>query len=284
VAKKKIRDDINIKAVILTFLEICNDFNAPTSMVWIERAIIDLMTTTWVVPCYNEAERWSTEYWTKLLDTTDFHWIFVDDGSTDSTFQKISDIQSKKVSVLRLPQNVGKSEALRIGLVSASESNSDYVGFMDADGAFLENDLKTIEQYAKQLVFHKNVNMVWGSRVALAGHDIQRTRTRHYLGRIVNTFVMWGIDVSIYDTQCGLKLFCNDEYFQKSLNFQTKTRWFFDLEIYSQFSRVNLLKPIVLEYPLQSWREIPGSKISISKFPSIFREIIYIRNLMKTVK
>jgi hypothetical protein len=34
---------------------------------------------------------------------------------------------------------------------------------------------------------------------------------------------------------------------------------------------------------LQSWQEIPGSKISISKFPSIFREILYIRNLMKTV-
>jgi dolichyl-phosphate beta-glucosyltransferase len=283
VAKKKILDEINIKAINLTLLEICSDFNAPTSMDWIERAIIVPMTTTWVVPCYNEAERWSTEYWKKLLDSTDFHWIFVDDGSTDSTFQKIAAIQSKRVSLVRLPQNVGKSEALRIGLISASESNSDYVGFMDADGAFLQNDLNAIEQHANQVVSQKKVNMVWGSRVALAGHDIQRTQTRHYLGRIVNTFVMWGVDVSIYDTQCGLKLFRNDEYFQRSLNFKTRTRWFFDLEIYSQFAKENRMSPIVVEYPLQSWQEIPGSKISISKFPSIFREILYIRNLMKTV-
>ena len=248
----------------------------------IERAIIGVMTATWVVPCYNEAERWSTEYWEKLLDTTDFNWVFVDDGSTDSTFKIISALQSKKVKLISLPKNVGKSEALRIGLVSASESDSDFVGFMDADGAFMLQDIRRIEEYAKELLNSQKLDMVWGSRVALAGHDIRRSNTRHYLGRIVATFVMWGSEVSIYDTQCGIKLFVNGSTFRQSLVFKTRTRWFFDLEFYNQFTKIHSEKPKLMEFPLQSWHEVPGSHISVLKFPSILREIFYIRRLIRS--
>jgi len=221
-------------------------------------------------------------YWEDLIASTNFKWVFVDDGSTDSTFSIISAFRSSNIQIIKLPQNVGKSEALRLGLLAASDSDSDFVGFMDADGAFILRDITSIEVFAKELQLSQKLDMVWGSRVALAGHDIRRSSTRHYLGRIVATFIMWGSEVSIYDTQCGIKLFVNGPTFRQSLVFKTRTRWFFDLEFYKQFTLNHSAKPKLVEFPLQSWQEVPGSNISISKFPSIFREILYIRGLLKS--
>ena len=90
-----------------------------------------------VVPCYNEEKR---------LDVASFRdfnspshtitFLFVNDGSTDKTLQLLQSLQAadpNKFSVLSLPQNQGKAEAVRRGVLTAIESQPDYVGFWDAD-------------------------------------------------------------------------------------------------------------------------------------------------------
>jgi hypothetical protein len=92
---------------------------------------------------------------------------------------------------------------------------------------------------------------------------------------------MCGREVSIFDTQCGIELFVNNSVFRQLLVFKTWTRCFFDFEFYQQFTLNHSAKPKLAEFPLQSWQEVPGSHISISKFPNILCEIFCISSLFK---
>lgn len=73
--------------------------------------------------------------------------IFVDDGSTDRSFQKISKLRSKnkKVRVLKHRRNFGKSKALTTGF---SETKGDIVFTLDGD---LQDNPKEIKKFLKKI-------------------------------------------------------------------------------------------------------------------------------------
>ena len=78
---------------------------------------------------------------------TSITFLFVNDGSTDETLRLLQSLQAadpNKFSVLSLPQNQGKAEAVRRGVLTAIESQPDYVGFWDAD---LATPLRTIPKF-----------------------------------------------------------------------------------------------------------------------------------------
>lgn len=101
-----------------------------------------------IVPCYNEAENVDYFFWSacRCLEKTDYNCeiIFVDDGSSDGTFdvirQQISKYRSNneksKTSgsisfrVIEFSRNFGKESALYAGL---EKSAGQYVCFIDAD-------------------------------------------------------------------------------------------------------------------------------------------------------
>jgi len=74
-----------------------------------------------VVPCFNEASRWDSAYWTHITALPSIDWAFIDDGSTDATPGKLANFVSIQCevgitdSLLVLPTNVGKGEAVRAG-------------------------------------------------------------------------------------------------------------------------------------------------------------------------
>jgi len=72
---------------------------------------------TLVVPCFNEAARLHPEAFAAALRRfPSLTLLFVDDGSADETANVLSGIAMPKVGralVLRLPQSVGKAEAVR---------------------------------------------------------------------------------------------------------------------------------------------------------------------------
>ena len=90
-----------------------------------------------VVPCYNEQESLpeffkSLDALQGLMDFVDFEFIFVDDGSKDSTLDLLSVLaeNDRRVKYFSFSRNFGKEAAMLCGL---EKSTGDYVALMDAD-------------------------------------------------------------------------------------------------------------------------------------------------------
>ena len=87
-----------------------------------------------VVPCFNEARRLSPQGFLPLLERARI--LFVDDGSSDGTLgllDQIAEALPGRASVLALPENGGKAEAVRQGLLAAIASGATVVAYLDAD-------------------------------------------------------------------------------------------------------------------------------------------------------
>jgi len=103
-----------------------------------------------IVPCYNESEVLDIFFneITKIISDIkeyNFNLIFVDDGSSDSTYNIISDYSKKNsyVKYISFSRNFGKESAMYAGL---KNSTGDYVLIMDAD---MQNPPTLIPQMIK---------------------------------------------------------------------------------------------------------------------------------------
>jgi len=224
-------------------------------------------TCTIVVPCYNEAARLDREAFTRFASCYDVDFLFVDDGSTDFTRQTLYTLRESRpdrIKVLGLPENLGKAEAVRHGLLAASESKPTYLGFWDAD---LATPLDDILAFKNLLDARPDIEMVFGSRINLLGRNVQRRLARHYVGRVFATAAATVLGVAIYDTQCGAKLFRASPGFLERLEEPFIGGWIFDVEIIAREVRARRssglppVSKIIYEYPLMEWRDVPGSKI-----------------------
>ena len=87
-----------------------------------------------VVPCYNEEESLGIflKEIQKVLEGYDFEVIFINDGSSDNTLEKIKDLacENPNVKYISFSRNFGKESAIYAGLKNTS---GDLVCLMDAD-------------------------------------------------------------------------------------------------------------------------------------------------------
>lgn len=224
-----------------------------------------------VVPCYNEAARLAPQAFLAALDKDeDLSFLFVDDGSTDETLALLTELRAKrpaKVEVLRLANNVGKAEAVRRGMLQALAGPYDNVGYWDAD---LATPLYAIENFCR-LLSDGHVDMVIGSRVRFLGRKIERNAVRHYLGRIFATCASLLLGISVYDTQCGAKIFRHSAWLLKVFGRPFKARWTFDVELLARFPLIMGLQPREassrwVEYPVEEWVDTKGSKVGMTDY------------------
>lgn len=231
-----------------------------------------------VIPCYNEAKRLQANKFKAYSDTDRPHrFVFVNDGSSDTTLKVIQDLQRdhpQHCSYIDLPQNLGKAEAVRRGLLSAFDANPDFAGYWDADMA---TPLEAIPSFCELLESRPEIEMVFGARVRLLGRSIERSPLRHYLGRVFATAASLTLGLPIYDTQCGAKLFRVCPLIRSLFQQPFLTRWLFDVEIIArliQVCRRNNLRPpedLIYEFPLQTWNDVAGSKVKpVDFFKSFF--------------
>jgi glycosyltransferase involved in cell wall biosynthesis len=219
-----------------------------------------------------------------MLEIPRAHWLFVDDGSTDSTpelFKKLS--INENTSFLLLPKNVGKSEAVRAGMNTAFENRQSFlgVGFIDADGAFEVSEVASVLDKCEKVLGVDLNDALWTSRVQLAGRRIQRSQARHYVGRILASVFSYGANAIPYDTQCGFKMFLVSDQLQKTLEDSFCTRWLFELEMLSRWRKDNDTTMIVWEEPLNSWKEIGDSKITLREVQRIAKEVVQIKLIQR---
>jgi dolichyl-phosphate beta-glucosyltransferase len=231
-----------------------------------------------VIPCYNEASRLEVDKFKAFVDAGHPHrFVFVNDGSRDQTLEVVKGLhrdRPQSFAYIDLPKNVGKAEAVRQGLLSAFDTESDYLGYWDAD---LATPLEAILSFCEILQSRPDLEMVFGARVRLLGRSIARNPLRHYLGRMFATAASLTLGLPIYDTQCGAKLFRVSPLICSLFQQPFTTRWLFDVEIVArliQACRRNNLRPpqdLVYEFPLQTWHDVAGSKVKpLDFFQSFF--------------
>jgi glycosyltransferase involved in cell wall biosynthesis len=226
-----------------------------------------------VVPCYNEADRLKLSVFAEFLDTHgDTGFVFVDDGSTDSTGRILRDWASERAercSVWALTENAGKAEAVRQGVERAFQRKVAYVGYWDAD---LSTPLSEIAPMRELFEGRPELEMVFGSRVQLLGREIQRNPVRHYLGRVFATVISLMLGIPVYDTQCGAKLFKTSPMVRSLFTEPFVARWVFDVEIIARLIAASgpegrsRTRDLIAEYPLHSWQDVAGSKLHPQDF------------------
>jgi hypothetical protein len=117
--------------------------------------------------------------------------------------------------------------------------------------------------------------------VALAGRNIERRPSRHYIGRFVATFLSFGGHQIPYDTQSGLKLFKSVSDLWLTLENSFQTRWLFELELISNFRQCSGTPMSIWEMPLNHWIDIAGSKVNFRESIRILSELKRIKSLQK---
>jgi len=222
-----------------------------------------------VVPCYNEQKRLDAARFREFQDKLrNVRFLFVNDGSTDNTGEVLEALRASNpeaFDVCALPRNMGKAEAVRQGLLKAFALRPDYVGFWDAD---LATPLEAIPELCSVLDEQPQIEMVFGSRVRLLGRRIERRALRHYLGRMFATLASLVLGLTVYDTQCGAKVFRASDGSRDLFRDPFLTRWIFDVEIIARAIKARRgtslpqVEEIICEVPLRQWRDVGGSKIT----------------------
>lgn len=241
--------------------------------------------TTLVVPCYNEEKRLDTESFLSFLSghpQLRFH--FVNDGSQDGTLAVLRALQEgdpSRIEVLDLPANVGKAEAVRLGLIGAASDGSTFVGYWDAD---LSTPLAELPRLLAAFETGRDVRAVLASRVRLLGLNVKRKPARHYAGRAFATAASLVLGLSVYDTQCGAKLFRVSPELHDILTEPFQTRWIFDVELLARLVRAVGGKHMstdgtLVEVPLTVWHDVPGSKIRLRDGLRAALDLLRIRRL-----
>jgi dolichyl-phosphate beta-glucosyltransferase len=239
-----------------------------------------------VVPCFNEESRFDLQYWIKIIDEVpNCYWLFVNDGSSDGTAILLRKISRENVRVIDLEENVGKGEAIRAGFeIAINESGGrkwTSFGYIDSDGAFAIDDiLDVVQKSSDYFQPDSGFKAVIGSRVKLAGRKIDRSLTRHYLGRMIATYICFGWKLAPYDTQSGFKIFHFDAFFEEAVKQPFRTSWFFDIELMLRLENRQSFK--AWEIPVNAWFEIGQSRIRKRSIFIILLEIYRIRNIVKS--
>jgi glycosyltransferase involved in cell wall biosynthesis len=214
------------------------------------------------IPCFNEAARLDVAEVEKLLADPRVDVLFVDDGSTDATgalLDRLADQHAPRVRVLHLEKNGGKGEAVRLGMLEALRLGSPVVGYLDADFATPPRELVRLLDALEQ----SGAAVVLGARIARLGALVERNPARHYLGRVFATAASTVLELAVYDTQCGAKLFRDTPALRAALAVPFRSRWAFDVELIGRLTggEPPLAKEDFVEVPLCEWRDKRGSKL-----------------------
>lgn len=146
-----------------------------------------------VVPCYNEEESVGLFYkeMSSVAEKMDyeFEYIFVNDGSSDSTLEILMELSrsDEKVKYISFSRNFGKESAIYAGF---SKASGDYVVMMDAD---LQDPPKLLPQMVEYI--QQGYDSVATRRVTRKGEPPIRSFFARMFYKIINKIS----DVDIVD-------------------------------------------------------------------------------------
>jgi dolichyl-phosphate beta-glucosyltransferase len=234
------------------------------------------------VPCYNEQARLPADEFVRFArEHRDVGFVFVDDGSTDATARLLRALCARAPESFRVLEieRSGKAEAVRRGVADALARGGRFVGYWDAD---LSTPLDAIHDFIGVFESRPELALVMGARVQLLGRSIRRSAFRHYLGRVFATAASLVLDLAVYDTQCGAKLFRVGDLTRRVFDERFESKWTFDVEIIARLKRHARLsggtdiERLVHEYPLKQWHDVGGSKRRLHHYFVAARDLLVV--------
>jgi len=153
-----------------------------------------------VIPVFNEAESLESLHQeireVAAAHRLDYEIIFIDDGSTDGSWQAIRRIAAEDPLVrgLRFRRNFGKAAALTAGF---DEALGQYVVTLDAD---LQDDPHEIPRFLAEMQNGHDVVSGWKK----VRHD---PWTKVFPSRVFNAMVTAMTGVRLHDHNCGMKCY-----------------------------------------------------------------------------
>lgn len=143
-------------------------------------------TISLIIPCYNEEQMLPLLYdellkLTHSMEEQSFEFLFINDGSEDSTLAVIKGIQDidKRVHFVSFSRNFGKEAAIYAGL---KKSKSDYVVILDAD---LQDPPSLIKEMYS-ILERKKCDCVAARRVNRKGDPIVRSFFAKRFYKVIN--------------------------------------------------------------------------------------------------
>ncbi|ANH61314.1 glycosyltransferase family 2 protein [Dokdonia donghaensis] len=158
-----------------------------------------------VIPLLNEEESLNElHYWiSETLDSNGFSYeiIFVDDGSTDGSWEVISTLSRKRnnIKAIRFNRNFGKSQALHAGFKAAE---GDVIITMDAD---LQDNPEEIPELYK-MIAEQNYDLVSGWKKKRYDSVI----AKNLPSKLFNAAARKTSGLKLHDFNCGLKAYKNE--------------------------------------------------------------------------
>jgi len=159
------------------------------------------MKLSFVIPALNEEESINQLYQEIIANCVphDYEIIFIDDGSTDKTYQVMKDIalHDNKVRVIKFRKNFGKAYALHIGFERVT---GEIVFTLDAD---LQDNPIEIKNFLKKMT--EGYDLVTGWKVKRRDPFSKRLPSKLFNWVTSRTFKL-----KLNDYNCGFKAYTKD--------------------------------------------------------------------------
>ena len=202
-----------------------------------------------VIPVYNEEKNVALLHQTirNTLDKTDFKYeiIFVDDGSTDNTFNILNNL--KKVKIIKFRKNFGQTAAMMAGF---ENSNGKVIVSLDGD---LQNDPSDIPKLLDKL--NEGYDVVSGWR-----YNRQDSFGKKAFSKIANSFRQLLVKDPIHDSGCSLRAY--------------KKECFSDLQLHGEMHRYI---PAIL-----AWKGFKLDEVKVNHLPRKYGKTKY--NMWRVLK
>lgn len=151
-----------------------------------------------VIPAYNE-ERVVSGVINEVKNAGYENIVAVDDGSSDSTFEKIKDIPG--ITALRHKLNRGKGAATKTGIEAAKLLGADIIVTMDGDG---QHDPADIQKLVNPII-KGECEVSLGSRMK---SDLKKMPWHKVLANYIANFLTWYLfGLWVTDSQSGFRAY-----------------------------------------------------------------------------
>lgn len=225
-----------------------------------------------IIPAFNESKRLpktihsALDYFTR--HHISFQIIVVDDGSTDNTSLIANRLLSSPHTVITLPDNAGKGNAVKTGVAHAQGR---YILFCDADEATPFPEYTKLRE--KMLYAHVAIGSRYTNQLSVQN---KQPGYRIFFSRVLNGIAQIFLIEGIKDTQCGFKLFRSDVG-KKAFSVQKIKRFAFDIE----FLMVAKHHGAVISEVSVLWNDQAGSTFSsMHDGPTVLRDFLRIKFYM----